>query len=613
MAASQEVTIARKASLAKFKNTQELISARNFIEMERNATQANATVPSNQYPLDTQMPDVTNSQFSNVCNLVDAAHLLIETNFQFSEWPGSAVSDVNAWQQMESVLASPQERPTIVQSILNDFEIETDVGDESDDSSPNTPPILTVNKRGGYRTYTRVPHNERRVLFDAIVSDVEAHVSDRICDEDIDLNASRMIMENIANLSEFYLQSQKIDLQMNDNVFERESNEDDEPLVLTNESTAADECGGMLEPPTSEQRNQTNFSELLSEDEAIFLDVETPKIPENKKRSLGSMIVDDGQSTPPTSKPVLNDSSALHPKRLRFEREQNQSFSIKSMPAMGVSVGFKTAGGIGLNISAAQMRKTATIFDEIMADFDIDVPSIQESMPSTSAGFRTARGNNVQLTVPNAPMPKINDVNINVNGAREKHVIWKDEMDASASTSSNAFGGFKTATGKKLNVAADTFNRYAALYKETEINRITDDDEFVPVSPYNKSVRAKFTTSTPNVSAGPAPSHQVDHFDVEISEFEDAFDEEFRVKTQRPQNPELTRTRLSDRFNQSDVEANVKIANEFNASMVSTMVKDRRKEALMRQQANCLRKNSIRPQSGALRAQKSRKNRMALK
>lgn len=685
--ASQEEICAKRAAQKKFSVTQELISVRQLMEMERNSAAA-VVASSSEYQLETQLPGISETQMTTVCNLADEAHLLIDNDFQLSGWLPEQKQKADCTTNVAS------EIPSIVQAILDDFDIASD-----DDSIPKTPPRLILKKPN--RKYGR----KAGKCVNTIVSwetDVAANnaVNESICDDDIDLNASFMIQKNMADLSvifESQSQPQTINLVLDECVFERGSQSGDESVTLSGESS--DEC----ETTTT---NQTNMvSGFLSEDDDIFIDFTTPRIPSTVKRakrnheSMTDEFVRPKTSTPSTSK-SMNKETSLHPKRLRFECDRDSMPTVESIPTIGFTNGFRPSRGTSVGISAEKMKKSAKLFDEIFADFDglpvikesvdalpgfsssaafkttnkfdehlptieasfepvpststahrtdslpkpfssfefkaastVDVrpPRIEElatttPIPCTSAGFKMARGHNIQKPSGTALKKSMkllefeqDEFNFDSEASAKKHVRWQDEFDAPAMTNVNEFVGFKTAVGTSINVSADTFKRYAALFEE-EINEnlldqceaeisVTNSicDGFVATSPFNQTVRTKFTTSTPNVAA------TVIAADRSSIEFLDQMDEQEEVNlfgefsTQWPQNSELKRTCLTDRFNQSDAEC------EYNPAIVSEHVKNGREEALVRQQANCLRKNNIRPKPGCLRKQKSEKNKMALK
>lgn len=663
---SQDEIRTRKAAQEKWIDTKELISVRKLMELEQKAA-ASGSASNSKYQLETQMSGISESQFTSVSNLLDEAHLLIENEFQFSEWPLEPGKTVKCDPKATSKISES------VKAILIDFETESD-----DDRTPKTPSRLFLRKPN--RKYTRSARKcfKATALTDAKIIEADADVSDSICDEDIDLNASFMIQKNMADLSvifESQLQPHKIDLELNDIVFEQGSQSGDEPLLLSGQSSDSDEC--------ETARNDTNGASLmLSEDDDIFFDVTTPGIPstvKRAKRNRESMHCEFAQptaSTPSTSKPV-NKGTSLHPKRLRFECDQNPVPSAEVLPTIGFAGGFKTARGTGVGISAQKMKNSVKIFDEIMAEFNelppmVDAPKCSslagfktanltpqvikeslESAPSTSNGFRTARradptsepststgfktahkdgidlptlvrfqtsrGSNVQdqtdMDMKNSM--KLFEFEQDFEAISKKHVKWQDEFDAPTSSNANAFGGFTTAVGASINVSTNTYSKYAALFEEEiNVDLIGHCDEetsianrsmnAVATSPSNTFNPANLITSTPNLAAAKIVSDQSSlDFLEQLDEQE--FDKMFSMQTQRPPNSEIGRTCLRDRFNQSIVEG------EINPSMVSAQVKIERKEALVRQQVNCLRKNNIRPRPGALRKQKMGGNKMALK
>lgn len=681
--ASQDEVRAIRAAQKKINAPRELISVRRLMEIERNASAGVSAFGSN-YQLETQMPGVSETQFTSVCHLLDEAHLLIGNEFQFSEWPCGEEQSVDSFSKTGNKV------PEIAQAILDDFEIESE-----DDSVSNTPPRLILMKPS--RKYTR---NARKnfVGKTSVEGPIEMidDVNDSIDEDDIDLNASLMIQKNMADLSVIFeseMQPQKIDLELDDIVFEREAQSDDEALSLSGQSS---------------EGNQTNVAnEMLSEDDDIFQDIATPKIASTIKKAKRNheAITDEHDqptsSTPSTTKP-MNKVTLLHPKRLRFDCAQSPATKAEQKPIVFGECGFKTGRGMDVGISSEKLKKTAKIFEEIMADFDglpmleqptdampgfssvagfktphraavcsssIEDPFLHQpstsngfinarradptlgpstlsglktvrkadgscpkiteqckpmpSMSSTSGGFKTARGCQIQRPT-DADLRKsiklfdFEQDNASFDVDPKKQVGWENDFDAPSTSNLNVFS---TAVGTSINVSSTTFKKYAALF-ENEINdnllnqREVDtsianaiSDDTVAASPVNKSIQAKFITSTPNVEAVKIAKGQssIEFFEELDDQQCEEFFGEFSSRTQPPQNLQLRRTCLTHRFSQSDT------GSEFNPSMVSEHVKSERKEALVRQQANCLRKNNVRPQTGALRKQKLKAKRMPLK
>lgn len=681
--ASQDEIRAIRAAQKKINTPRELMSVRQLMGMGQNVA-AGFSASSSNYQMETQIPGVSETQFTSVCHLLDEAHLLIENELQLSQW------SCEEEQRVDCVPEAANKVPDIAQAILDDFEIESE-----DDSVSNTPPRLILMKPK--RKYTRNAR-KRFIGIPSVVGPTETidDVNDSNSDEDIDLNASLMIQKNMADLSVIFeseMQPQQIDLVLDDIVFEQGSQSGDEPLSLSGQSI---------------EENLTNMAtEMLSEDDDIFQDLATPRIPstiKKTKRNREAMTDELRQptsATPSTTKP-MNKVTLLHPKRLRFDSAQNPATNAEPKAIDFGGGGFKTARGMNVGISTEKIKNSAKIFEEIMADFDglpmlehptdempgfssaakfekphravVNTSSIEDpfmhqpstsngfvtarradptsgastssglktangadgswssikeqfepilGMPSTSGGFKTAGGCQIQRPS-DADLKKsiklfdFEEDNASFDFDSKKHVRCKNDFDAPTTPNPNLF---KTAVGTSINVSSNTFKKYAALFEDdindnllnqcevdTSIaNPISDDT--VAASPFNKSIQAKFITSTPNVQAmkmtkGQSNIEFLEELDDQLCE--ELFGE-FSVQTQRPKNLELRRTCLTNRFSQSDAEG------EFKPSMVSEQVKSERKEALVRQQANCLRKNNVRPQTGALRKQKLKAKKMALK
>lgn len=627
------------------------------------------------------MPGISETQFSSVCNLLDEAHLLVENDFQFSQWPTDHHQPANRAPNLATDLSE------IAQAILDDFDT-----DLEDDSRPISPPRLILKKPN--RTYTRITRKLSTATTAAVDADEDAN--DSVFGEDIDLNSSFMILKNIADLSvifESQLQPQKIELELDDIVFEQGSQSGDEPMPSSDASSDSDESAETI-------KNADIDYAMLSDDDSYILEVKTPRMPSTIKRvkrnheSMSTECVRPPASTPSTSK-IVNKAPSLHPKRLRFESDRDAAPRAEAMPPLGFVGGFQTARGADVGISVAKMKNSAKIFDEILADFDglplmdesvgsvpgfssltgfktahktvenppLAVPStsngsrvarpadvmsgpsssyefktpnkigkgstrIGQPEASTSAGFKTARGHGIQGPSDAALKKSMKlfeseqeEVSAIAGAPPEKHVKWQDELNVPGKANVSGFGGFTTAVGTSINVSADTFKRYEALFEE-EINEdllaqceadtsVADSicDGGIAASPFNKFIPTKFATSTPNVAATKVVLDQssINFLDqLDLQQCDEMFTD-FPVPTQRPKPSERSRTCLSDRLRLIDAE------DEFNPSMVSAQVKRGRKEALVRQQTNCFRKNNVRPQSSALGTHKLGANRVPLR
>lgn len=490
----------------------------------------------------------------------------------------------------------------IVQAILNDFDEELV---EEPRTSSKSPVRLFVKKPN--RKYTR----KRRKHVDVVATtqefvDLDYNCANEFdCADDIDLNASFMIAKNFADLSQMFdaqLDEQKIEFELDDAVFERGSQSGDE---------AVDDGMSVVDSMVD-----SRISEMLNEDEDIFEFVSTPKVASTGNKRKHDSAVEPQSSTPMALK-ATNKPPLLQPKRLRFEVDHNAAASVNPVP----SIGFQTARGSNVTIPVGKQKKSMSIFDDIMTEFG-DIPTIgvtndavpafspaiafksakidtrqlppPSPVPSTSAcvGFATARGTGIK--------PPANDT---LQKMKKLFEFDANEFDALPpfDTSAIGGGGFTTAAGASINVSANTFQKYAALFEE-EINENAFDantsamsslfEETVVASPCNKPIPVQFATSTP--FAGPSKIEKKSD-QSEYSEFyNDAMDDYFdEIKfTQKP---------------------NVAVPQQFNPTMTSEHVKQGRREALVRQQANCLRKNKVRPSVGSLHQQKSTTKRIPLK
>lgn len=652
-----------RASKKNKTSTRELISVRELMELQQNA----APEGDAELKCSSGSQGSIKSPLASVRGLLDEAKQLLENSSPISEWPLESPEPASLHEKLEKDAPKGSENtmPKIAQTILKDFQAES-----SDDSTPQTPPWLFLKKPS--RQYTARKRVNRTVSAEAN-SEVDYSASQSLCDEDIDLNASFMIQKNMADLSglfESQLQPQQIDWELDDATFEQGPQSGDEPPTLSDQSSDSDQSETV-------RSGTCAHGGFLSEDDDIFSRIATPRITsatKATKRNRDSTISDFAEvavSTPSTTSKLATKGTSLHPKRLRFELDHNAAVSAPSIEDF--AGGFKSARGANVSGSAPKIGKTANIFDEIMADFEglpfvgvpecssfagfqsaskvtvkspteenmspnrfeaprpidapvepststgfrtahtapIGLPSMEElanptlGMASTSAGFFTARGQRVQQ--PNSAAVKKSlklfdfeqdDAGFDLGITPKKHVKWKDDLDASGPSNASVFGGFKTAVGTSINVSADTFKKYAALFEE-EINedwhdRCDGDTSTVTVSPFHKPTQAKFITSTPNVAAKVLLDDSCDDF---LKHLDD------QVLTEMFSSPMHQKAVRPGKVNYIG----------FSPSMVPAHVKIGRKEALERQQANCLRKNSIRMQSGAMFKQKSAAKRTALK
>lgn len=428
-------------------------------------------VPSNQpnFNTETQSFDVTETQIIKAGEIADAAQCYCDENVQ---WKTRLREQVN-----------PSKSQNIVQSILNDFDISppgpsTTTREEASAAQFLSPPL--VFQRNAQRTYSRLKpqkrqkKSSRKLHFEHLESDsgsesdhetstdAAAALNETLADEDntidIDLNCSRNIIDNIANLSTFFTQSSQdedssdapIDLLISEaidraNYYTIELRDDgaqQEPelfgvinyecnlfgdlLELDDSKSAPDEMEA-AEPPAVTPIEEKS---LLDMDVDLFMNINSPQIDASVARTR---LVN--ASSTPVSRPIrarnLHETDRddcefeSNPKRLRFD-------GFESAPA--IEKGFSTARGDAIKVSSNGIRNSANIFADIEAELmaDKQLSSILTADEAIASNFK----------------PQV------------KGVAFKAPAFANAT-------GFQTGTGKSIAISDKNLKKFSKLYEET--------------------------------------------------------------------------------------------------------------------------------------------------
>lgn len=519
-------------------------------------------------------------------------HELNLNDIQFSEWILPPQSNRVQMEKLESPKAA-----SVVESILTDFQLQS----FEDNCRDNSPPILLVKKEKVRKMYTRKRNDcniienypkisdERQENYEKDI-DLDQNISE---DVDIDLSSSKLIVANLHNLSAFFTQSETISFDLEQNIISQEesieSDDHEEQQPIVNEF-----CH--------------NEKHLLNEDEDIFADIKSPhgfQILRSQKRKISPLVTKDNLPITPVVTKMSKSITFLQPKKLKFDADLfGEPKADNSIP----SSSFATP--------EAKRKKSAGIFDDIFDEFKDMGNEIDETNNFTR--FKTANSKAIVIT-PNIP---------------KKSVKWSDSIE-SLSMPKNGLNGFKTAAGNRLIMPEKSFRNAAGIFDdimdEFKLDNIYDgNDEFNDFkmstlgfskashsrmesdiemgnskhfsnddsaleSPINP-MRVKFATSTPNPSRNSAlmksititpiaRTKNVTNIDQECLEFlrgieDNSYNELFSdFPTKSQQSGELE---------------------EKPSLGVSEIIKVRRREALARQQADCLRKSEVRLHSGYL-------------
>lgn len=518
---------------------------------------------------------------------------------QFSEW----ILPTQAAKSPANAVKSPT-ACSAVEKILEDFNADSM---HSEDSVERSPPLLVVKRQRAHRTYAHKRRQVRAVpskneaakspVSEPDIENVNIDTQAGQVDIEIDLNMSRMIVENLNNLSAFFTQSETISFDLEQSIISQEN------LIET-----ADQDGGRCEEMANEICDIEKH--LLNDDDDIFADIKSPhgiQILRGQKRKVSPLVAKDDLSLTPTlaklSKSVTF-REFLQPKKLKFD-----------------------ADGIGDSKPSCSFAvpKPPGIFDDIFDEFKGLENGIDQM--DGFVGFKSA-----------------NSKNINIPTAPKKSVKWSDSTkDQTPHT--NGFNGFKTAAGNKLLASENSLQKSAGIFDDIMNEfKMDQSDDNAGLSDFKMStlgfskassskaesdfdlgnnesamespiaVRAKFATSTPNPSRasvlmkslaitpiarpkeprnGDSVQESLDFLrELEDNSFNDLFSD-FPTRSQLIRKPTAQA--------QKGVPA------------VPQDVKIRRREALARQSADCLRKSEVQPRPGIFYNQKKLPEKKKLK
>lgn len=593
---------------------------------------------------------------------------------------------------------SPDDANT-VDAILNDFVYTSDEG-----IGKNLPLFLL--RQRNTRTYKRKRINSvKTLLFDksnkrSIDDELEndCDIKDTQCNQDIDLNSSRPIIENLTQLNTFFTQSHSFDLNFNTdlshNVITHEEEFREFPYDSDDlQSTRIEDIGvdndndddvGNISTPKNKKLTTGNDPSIhllnaayADVDDDFFLDINTPKLERAKKTLISTPMSkrcfeeSTMNSTPSTSKQTIPNEHRI-PKRLRFYPEidhspNNAPFSMNEFKSASSSktTGFSTARGTNIQMSVAQVKRTAAIFADIDERYNEIDPILEQpsnpKKPKYSNEKDTLPISTNQFCAANQMVSKQMELNENqiCNGFQKagngktidiatKNVLSLFGEDFSdlgfgkqnqlapsfkpsncAGTSTMTVTGFATAGGTSINVLSNNMEKYAQTLKEIDQNLcegfdIKGVDNLVCKTPLNKVHRSKdFATSTPNLNSmtgfknyppitpinKDSANHDKNEHLKDLLE-DDMIAAMFNTSTQQLRSD-------TTNVNNTSVSLNASISNDFqrlNDSItekgidvlkIDKHIKCKREQALCAQQAQCFKKpHQIRSRLGSLLVQK---------
>lgn len=453
-------------------------------------------------------------------------------NIQFSEWPNlskSSIGDCNEdahFQNQSSeftgcTVISLKNRTTtqndgdiqaesFVDSILNDFNDDT-----SDDENARTPPVVLI-RRPNRRTYHRTHVAQVKTLTFDDANETKDEPIDDVLDientQDIDLNGSRRILENLTQLNTFFTQSHSyeldfsIDLSHNTTTLNEEFKEfidDSDDFVSTKDND--NDFEAIIDTPNNANRSSENkrrskdnmkphrlFEDCADEivdmpndashhkptmqllddgGDEVFANITTPKVEvrcRDKNSSVSTpfssikgRIGDKMHSTPSTSKQSISMEQRI-PKRLQFGAEfgcpekNPELFSMSSFKPSSMKMGgFTTARGTSIKMSAAQLKRTANLFADIDEKYG-QIDANLEDMPNVKRFKRSSESfkhvSSEQKTVQKA----------------DSIISHRVEFDQSNTNATNStYGGFRAMAPKSIQKAMDIFGDDFDLGRQT--------------------------------------------------------------------------------------------------------------------------------------------------
>ncbi|XP_055298037.1 uncharacterized protein LOC129566276 [Sitodiplosis mosellana] len=703
-----DMTQARKTDTSqRFSQTRRLISLKELLSSQ--------DLPQS----DTESPDSPCAQGLSNSGIEKEARDVSCENFHFSEWPHPICNTPNqpsnsnrvlnlSLQSVNESLCSVHsndnqqqpvsaEQPQIkqstthnemnassfVQSILDDF----DSGDDSNQEVTTQLPPLWLVRRTKRKMYDRT-----RV----------ARVKQLLDDSDMGLNLSFSFRQNLTDLATGLTQSNSCDfvskkdslqtITISDNgdtdteqmsmvfyLFVHDQKDDflNADGILPKENVDNDQkeiaddtpwrCPKERKPP---KENDPSIHLLNLEDD-IFANIETPKASARckaKKPNLVSTPLStstkgrSGDSvmytTPSTSKQAILSEQRI-PKRLHFGAEMVNHPESPAMEAFKTAAstfsGFATARGKTLQMSTAQMKRTAAIFADIDEKYKEIDPTLEEvpSAKKVKHGGEMVPDSN-RISDPSRMKPERNVIEpsnqhqkfggfgkasgastsvaatkkaLNLFGEDFSDFGFKNQPQSNFKPSNVAgpsgLAGFATARGSNIKVSADNMLKYANTLKEVDRGvreefgikeNINLNDENLlcktPLGKLNQRTNA-FATSTPNPNsmAGfknyppitPITKNSTTH-DVLYDDNDELFNE---ISTQ-PQKLEPAIASNNTSVNLNDTSAsdfqllNVSVAG-VNVLNIPEEIKCEREKALNEQQVECFKKpRPIRPLHGSI-------------
>lgn len=615
-----------------------------------------------------------------------ADHDLSFEYIQFSEWPPAAehekLSTIVSNTADEPVISTsqvvkntqiscprpvPEQTVSVFQSILDDF---SDEIDEAQSDCARSPPLVLMRRRNR-KTYQRTSVMDiERLLTDAntgtnyafnedTVDGSQCSPSDDI-DLDLDLNASRRIVENLNQLSSFFTQPQSFELDFNADLshnceFEfKEFSQHSDDFNIQDDSDVK-ETG----EPQKPQKLDSPSIQLLNQDDDIFLNCNTPKL---EVRSRARRQSTAGESTPVSSTKIRPEMSSTPstskqadlceqriPKRLRFDATENTNPVGQSAK---VAMGFTTARQAPIHITKANYKRTAGIFDNIDDEIAPMLSSVakrpkhsdqNKCNPVTATtfkpvGFQTASNKSTRfdktamgaarnifdgecfsdLGIPAQTGFKSSAVPSSMPSTT--HFPGPSTSNLPVPSTSPLKNGFAKASGASVMVSKGNLDKYAQTLKD--IDRELEKDKVdvytnetvckTPLSKTNQRPNA-FTTSTPipNSAASvsiclaitPINKKNLDEQD-DFNKWIDGLDGSTLNEVLSTSTQQFT-NETSHTANTSDVTMLNETVVDLDTLQVPEDIKCKRRKALIVQHSECFKKpDPIRPLIGSLQMQK---------
>lgn len=535
-----------------FSQTRGLISVRELVSSQNVHSAEHSTTE-----IETHLPNVRN------CSVDEA-------NIQFSEWP--LLDEFNRPAANESLpnlgenFQNNSHLPVAVQNILNDFD--EDISNEVPLVQSPTP----ILKRKIHRkTYERTQcDTTKTLLFDDDERkqpneddgrgrcDISSSHCTQDVDIDIDLNASRRIVENLTQLSTFYAQPQSYELDFNTDLshtipdFEKRFDEfvsDSDDFENNRLKTSFDDDvmnNTFVETPNQSKddsihRQPTN-TELLNFDDDLFDNIDTPKSVQRLRNDhRNSRVEDSGMHLTPSTSKQVHSSEQRVPKRLRFAEvdqiESNAGFPSSAVfqSATNKMPGFSKAGGGAISISNEFLKRAAKQFSNVDKEYghipisdDTSNPKRIKHMENDSMETPARNcdpdqlGFNLRNRVDNFKSTNLPETSV----SRARNLFGEDFSDLSSNhltrdfkpavvgpSNANIFqNGFTTSRGQAIKIKTDNLQKYGQMMKEVdrsvcnefgvdkEETSTFDENALACKTPLTKLTHQSraFATSTPN-------------------------------------------------------------------------------------------------------------------